>query len=104
MHGRGRRRGRLPSVDPFDATTVRAAYETVADDYAADGWPTQTLVSVLRSLVVDVLQIAGMSASEARDQLPDADGKVAAWGAEDEDTSAEEDDDEGSAPAGGAGA
>jgi uncharacterized membrane protein YgaE (UPF0421/DUF939 family) len=38
--------------------------------YADDGWPTQTLVSVLRSLVVDVLQIGGMTASGARAQLP----------------------------------
>lgn len=51
------------------------------DDYAVDGWPTQTLVSVLRSLVVDVLQIAGMSAADARGQLPDADGVPSAGSA-----------------------
>ncbi|WP_185972563.1 FUSC family protein, partial [Georgenia yuyongxinii] len=47
------------------------AGELAPDRYAEQGWRQQTLVSLLRSLAVDALQISGMSQSQANRQLAD---------------------------------
>ncbi|MGC5615181.1 FUSC family protein [Georgenia sp. Z1491] len=75
--------GRGDRPDLSRSRITEAAHTLDPDDYAVEGWPTQTLVSVLRSLVVDVLQIAGMTAAEARTQLPTVDGGWP-WDADDE--------------------
>jgi hypothetical protein len=50
---------------------VAVAGELSPDRYAEQGWRQQTLVSLLRSLAVDALQISGMSQSQANGQLAD---------------------------------
>ncbi|MGC5627527.1 FUSC family protein [Georgenia sp. Z1344] len=86
--------GRGDAPDLSRTRLTEAAHTLDPDDYASDGWPTQTLVSVLRSLVVDVLQIAGMTAADARTQLPAVDGGWRWIDAEDHEDHEEHDDDE----------
>ncbi|MHB1064958.1 MAG: FUSC family protein [Georgenia sp.] len=53
------------------ATLVAVAGELAPERYAEDGWRKQTLVSLLRSLAVDGLEIAGMSHGQATSELPE---------------------------------
>ncbi|GAA4418756.1 aromatic acid exporter family protein [Georgenia halophila] len=53
------------------ATLVRVSAQLVPVEHAEEGWRQQTLVSLMRSLVVDSLQMTGMSSREATGQLAD---------------------------------
>lgn len=53
------------------ATLVAVAGELAPERYAEDGWRQQTLVSLLRSLAVDGLEIAGMTHGQASSELPE---------------------------------
>ncbi|MFH5821829.1 aromatic acid exporter family protein [Georgenia sp. AZ-5] len=59
--------GRGDPPDHARQTLVGVASELRPDRY--EGWRLQTLVSLLRSLAVDALQISGMSQAQALDQL-----------------------------------
>ncbi|MFD1716375.1 FUSC family protein [Georgenia deserti] len=66
--------GALAAGDPphhARATLVRVAASLVPVAHAGEGWRKQTLVSLLRSLVVDALQMTGMSSREAMSQMPE---------------------------------
>ncbi|MFC7407112.1 FUSC family protein [Georgenia alba] len=53
------------------STLVRISADLVPVTHAEEGWRKQTLVSLLRSLVVDALQMTGMSSREAMSQMPE---------------------------------
>lgn len=61
---------------PILARTIAesAASGTAPDDYADVGWRPVALLSVVRSLFVDILQLTGLSRADARSRLPDAAG------------------------------
>ncbi|WP_127126873.1 aromatic acid exporter family protein [Georgenia sp. SYP-B2076] len=61
--------GRGDPPDHARATLSAVANELAPERYAEDGWRKQTLVSLLRSLAVDALQMSGMSQGQARTEL-----------------------------------
>ncbi|MPV37228.1 FUSC family protein [Georgenia subflava] len=66
--------GALEHGDPPEharTTLRRVAGELAPEAYAHEGWRKQTLVSLLRSLAVDGLQMTGMSSEQANEQLPE---------------------------------
>jgi uncharacterized membrane protein YgaE (UPF0421/DUF939 family) len=69
----------IGSGDPPEharATLVRVSQDLVPVLHAREGWRKQTLVSLLRSLVVDSLQMTGMSRRQAMGQLPEGDSTL----------------------------
>ena len=61
--------GRGDPPDHARATLSAVANELAPERYAEEGWRKQTLVSLLRSLAVDALQMSGMSQGQARTEL-----------------------------------
>lgn len=61
--------GRGDPPEHARTTLVAVAGELAPERYAEDGWRKQTLVSLLRSLAVDGLEIAGMSHGQATSEL-----------------------------------
>ncbi|WP_418605287.1 hypothetical protein [Georgenia sp. SUBG003] len=69
----------IGSGDPPEharATLVRVSRDLDPELHAHEGWRKQTLVSLLRSLVVDSLQMTGMSRGQALGQLPEGDSRI----------------------------
>jgi uncharacterized membrane protein YgaE (UPF0421/DUF939 family) len=61
------RTGREPVRARSDLLSVAAGL----DPHAAEGWQAQGLILLLRSLVVDLLEVAGVDPGGARDALPE---------------------------------
>ncbi|MBU4214988.1 MAG: hypothetical protein KJ792_10060, partial [Actinobacteria bacterium] len=64
---------RASGRDPLRARTDLLAAAQGLDPYAAadEGWQAQSLVLLLRSMVVDLLQVAGADPGQARAVLPE---------------------------------
>ncbi|MDD9207214.1 FUSC family protein [Georgenia sp. 10Sc9-8] len=71
LHDLGAAIGQEAPTDKARAELVAVAAELRPERFAPQGWRAQTVVPLLRSLVVDALQLTGMTLSEAGKQLPE---------------------------------